>query len=302
MTINSSNVIANNQSVVENDPILMQTKAHPSRTQRYVTVTSMDVLEVFQNEGFSFELLQKTRKRGKRNQPVPRGAVNEFGPHLVALYREDLFGTRADLLTEMRPQILLRNSYNGQTCLELSGGIHRMICSNGLKLSLGIFPMIKLKHIGITAADIQQATNTAVQQFKNVCETIDTLKETNLTYDERMHYARTVAMARLEMGGVKEEILEVNFETLLTVNREEDNTTSAWHVLNTVQENLFSFQNRKELVYTCKTVDQETGKVDERDRKTSRVLGALGAGTNLNRFLFDSMIQQTQKEELLIAA
>lgn len=286
LMIPNTNVLDTNRVI---DPILLQDKAHPKASNKYRQIQTLPVLNYFEQEGFQWQMYQKARAR----------KIHGYGKHTVLVTSKKLGFKSQNLAKEMQFRCLVGNSHDTSWAFFIKGFIDREICSNKMVMSNALFQTIRLVHRTdmITLKDVQEAVHLASQQLVSLEDKILNLQSLILTKDQKQEFARLVALKRL----ANLDIVAVNSEVLLQPNRIEDATDSAWHVVNTVQENLFSLQNYKTLNYKAKIVNDENQEIIEKEGNTRRLSGIM-PGINLNAYLFDAMQQVTQKSELALVA
>lgn len=278
--------------------ILTQTQRHETCSNAYSVITSMDIINHFQSEGFTYGLLNSRKSRRLSQRP--------FAKHMFYLEREGISFGKESLLKEMKPRIIGINSYDRTSSFQLFGGMYRGVCDNGLIMSWSIFAPVRIRHIhlGDTPNEIllnlTEQVNEVGERFKKVHEHIDLMKETKLSNSEKEQFALKVLEKRFERLYEENKMIEINnWKDILIPNRLEDSTNSAWHVLNTVQENTFSTKNAKNIVYRYKSFSKENQEVSK--ERTARRVTALEGVSDLNRFLFDAMNEFLPKSVLSAA-
>lgn len=273
------------------DPILLQTNGHPLKTtEKYRAIPTIEVLQHFERAGFEWNLYKKTKSR----------KVTGYGKHAVMLTSKALGFSRENLAQEMQFSLIFYNSHDGSSKGRLMGHIHREICSNKMVLSDAFFKTFSFIHRKdmITLEDVMEAVAIIQSQMKGLEDTILTLKDTQWTSEQSQAFAYNMALKRL--AGRK--VLEVNSELLLQPNRKEDSTNSAWHVVNTVQENLLSIENFKTLTYKYEVLNNETNQIEIKTGEAKRALRGLNPTVNLNQALFDEALNVLSPKLLVEAA
>ena len=191
-------------------------------SDRYQTITTGQVIEEFKQHGMVLDTVQasKTRKEGK----------DGFQKHLVRMSYGD------DKEHGVKHQIVMFNSYDGSSSLQLQFGMFRFVCSNGLVAGEDLVEPMKIMHSN-------QSWKGYVHEFINNFETnlqkqrdwIDNLRIKRMSsFDiEKLCYE---AMSLREVGDERKKVLD-SLE-LQTVRRMEDRGSCAFEVFNRVQENL----------------------------------------------------------------
>lgn len=283
---------ANDAQVRELPRILMQDKAHHSRSERYSLVKTMDVLNVFENAGFTWQLVSQEKCRGE---------YAGYGTHLVALEHPEIVFQDTTLAREIKPRLYLKNSYHGRSRLMLDLGIFRMYCQNGLFVGTMI-QSFRARHIGINADDLAQVILDMRKAFgETVIPMIGRLMEVEMSEDAQLMFAKAALAERMIAN---EGYIGGEHEKLLITHRDEDKGNTAWKVLNRVQENLgLNFRPAPvEVKYSIFSKD-ENGNTQTKERRVGKVT-RLKEVTRMNKYLFDTIVKTVpaRESQLLIAA
>lgn len=234
MTTNNSNVIqlfgANGQPINQTSVItpaspIYTDHAHSQVSTRYNHVQTIDVVNALRDAGWE---ITKTA-----TQRVKDESRNGYQKHYVWMKP---MGNNNKLEvgdTEMR--LLMSNAHDGTAAYRLQAGLHRLVCSNGLVVSIGDFSHIAIRH---TSEDIEQlAIDGAIQiaaMAPKINETISKMRERQLTPDEKALFAAeavAIAWPQKDAGFI-------NADSLLITRRGDDQKSDVWSVFNSIQENL----------------------------------------------------------------
>ena len=118
-------------------PSIFATEAHESRSDRFVPVSTIEVLRGLKKEGFDVVGVKQSNTRDE-------GKVN-FTKHLIRLRRVD--GEKykvGDTVAEM----LLKNANDGTCQYQLMAGLFRILCLNSLVAQKAEIESIKVRHSG----------------------------------------------------------------------------------------------------------------------------------------------------------
>lgn len=261
--------------------LLNQEQKHQSLSKNYMLVPTKEVFAMMENRGFDAKIVRavntsKVDKRGFQKH------LFEITPNQSLLQNED----------QMRMRIYGENSYDGSSSLRFEGGLLRQVCSNGLKMSFNIFEPVRIVHRKINENTLEEALNRCVSQFDNVNNVIKEMQSYELTDNQAMEYAQSIFQIRTNTTN-PENILEGEFAKLLEVNRESEKDKTAWNVLNTVQENLFSWDNAKELLIRAKSKKEG----EEFTTRKIRRLASHGDVSNMvNQAIFSEMLKKMEYE------
>lgn len=224
-------------------------------TDKYKLAKTRDIVDRIVSLGFTLDkfVANKTRKKERQG----------FQKHR-AIFSSPLMKATSDGV----PQLLLTNSHDGTSSVELRLGFFRFVCSNGLVVGTNLVPMIKIRHSG---ADMDErliaAIDTMVAQAGKISESIDKLKAITLSPAQ-------IKAFQLEALEFRTEAKVESFS--MPIHRNEDKGMDLFTVMNVVQENLI-----RGGASALRTKDGKT--VNTAVRK----LNSIQAQTNLNVKLWE---------------
>lgn len=204
-------------------PSVFASSAHESRSARYSTIPTSEVLASLRKEGFQPFMVTQ----GGSRDEAKRG----FTKHMLRLRHES---NMAAAVGDSFQEIVLVNSHDGTSSYQLMAGMFRLVCSNGMVVGAGNgFDEVRIKHQGDVIPAVIDGCIEILGQLPGVTEEIATFNRLQLTDGERNAFA-TAALA------VRYDEQEAPFEPgkLLLAKRREDSIPTLWNTLNTVQENV----------------------------------------------------------------
>ena len=141
---------------------------------------------------------------------------------------------------EEYPQLLLTNSHDGGNAFQLSAGIFRLVCSNGLVIKTEDYGTARLVHKGYSFEAVQKLVNEFVETIDETLTRITAMKEVELNKVQQMEFAKQAALLRFTAKSYNEDNIGdvVDLDDLLNVERKEDAGNGLWEVFNRVQESL----------------------------------------------------------------
>ena len=141
---------------------------------------------------------------------------------------------------EEYPQLLLTNSHDGGNAFQLSAGIFRLVCSNGLVIKTEDYGSARLVHKGYSFEAVQKLVNTFVETIDETLTRITAMKEVELDKAQQIEFAKQAALLRFTAKSYNEDNISdvVDLDDLLNVERKEDAGNGLWEVFNRVQESL----------------------------------------------------------------
>ena len=141
---------------------------------------------------------------------------------------------------EEYPQLLLTNSHDGGNAFQLSAGIFRLVCSNGLVIKTEDYGTARLIHKGYSFEAVQKLVNEFVETIDETLTRITAMKEVELTKAQQMEFAKAAALLRFTEKSYNEQNISdvVDLDDLLSIDRKEDAGDGLWEVYNRVQESI----------------------------------------------------------------
>ena len=138
------------------------------------------------------------------------------------------------------PQLLLTNSHNGENAFQLSAGIFRLVCSNGLVIKSEDYGSQRLIHKGYSFEAVREMVNEFVGQIDETLTKITAMKTVKITAEQQVEFAKQAALLRFKSKSYNEENIGnvVDLDNLLEATRPEDDGDGLWEVYNRVQESL----------------------------------------------------------------
>lgn len=150
--------------------------------------------------------------------------------HLVRLRRR----VETIQLKDSLPELLFLNAHDGSTAYQLRIGLYRVLCTNGLIVSVGAFPAFRVPHRGDVVSDVIAAALEMCERFGSVAEQVERMERTFLDDRQRLQFAERALLLRYDdavQSGMRP-------SQLLTVRREADVGDDLWRTYNVIQENL----------------------------------------------------------------
>jgi Domain of unknown function (DUF932) len=207
-------------------PSIFAQEAHESRSQKFVPVPTIEVVNGLRNEGF-FPVGAKqalTRIEGKA----------PYTKHLLRFRRFDE-GQRkvGDSVLEM----YLKNANDGTSAYELLAGLYRIVCMNSLVAHTDTVDTVKVRHNGKAVVDdVIEGTYRVVSESNAVLAAPEAWSQIKLEREEREAFAKAAHILRFgdADGNVS---TTVQPGQLLLPRRPADQGEDLWRVFNVAQEN-----------------------------------------------------------------
>lgn len=211
---------------ISNFPLsVYSTEPHFSRSPKsYRHVTSTEIIDAMRDADFIptrvFE--RKTRKADRSG----------FQRHVMRFtHQRDI----ENPVRENRPEIVIVNSHDGTSAIDVMAGLFRIVCSNGLIARSHDFGSIKFPHRGENLTSrVIDGVFRIVEDIPLIERRVEEYSRIELRPDQITDFAWRAASIR---WGDESEI-KIDPISLLQFRRGEDNGTDLWRVFNRVQENL----------------------------------------------------------------
>lgn len=189
--------------------------------QKEFYIPTLDVVTKLQNEGW--QLSGVAEQRGKN-----RKISNNY----VQLQHPDFAVQNNKGKNEAFTSITLSNSCNGNQPLQMSLGMFRQVCSNGLVRFDQHAENEKIKHTEINYQDLDRFVTSMNSKANRLLTEVNEMKRKGLSIEDMKKLAIEAASLRYD------DLSLINIDDLFAVNRVEDESNDLWTVFNRIQENL----------------------------------------------------------------
>ena len=198
--------------------------------QKEFYIPTLDVVTKLQDEGW--------RLSGVAEQ---RGKNRKISSNYVQLQHPDFAVQNNKGKDEAYTSITISNSCNGAQPLQMSLGMFRQVCSNGMVTFDQHAESQNIKHIEVNARDLDRFITTMNSKANTLLTEVNEMKHKGLSIEDMRKLAREAARLRYN------NLDEINIDDLFAVNRVEDESNDLWTVFNRIQENLtYDISNMKE--------------------------------------------------------
>jgi hypothetical protein len=189
--------------------------------QKEFYIPTLDIVTKLQDEGW--------RLSGVAEQ---RGKNRKITSNYVQLQHPDFAVQNSKGKNEAYTSITLSNSCNGSRPLQMSLGMFRQVCTNGLVRFDQHAETEKIKHIEVNARDLDRFVVSMNGKADKLLTEVNEMKHKGLSIEDMRKLAREAASLRYT------NLDEINIDDLFAVNRVEDESNDLWTVFNRIQENL----------------------------------------------------------------
>jgi hypothetical protein len=207
-----------NEALFRHVPSVFAREAHDSRSERYVYVPTIEIVEGLRREGwFPFFAVQSVPRDGSRQG---------HAKHMLRLRRDDGIG-----LPEAA-EVIIVNSHDGTSAYQMFAGMLRFVCTNSV-IAGERFEEVRVPHKGGIQDQIIEGVYTVAEDFPRLTDATETMKDTRLSRDEQQVLAEASLVARYG-----EEESPVRPDQIIAPRRREDVGQNLWQTFNVIQENL----------------------------------------------------------------
>jgi len=197
-------------------------------SNHYSFVPTMNVVRDLQTMGWDCVDAKQVKARKK--------STNGYQKHMLT-FEHPKYKVEG---VEEYPQLLLTNSHDGGNAFQLSAGIFRLVCSNGLVIKTEDYGTQRLIHKGYSFEAVQEMVEGFIATIDETMTRITAMKRTQLDKDQMTEFAKQAALLRFTSKSYNEDNIDkvVYIDELLEATRKEDDGNAVWEVFNRVQERL----------------------------------------------------------------
>jgi hypothetical protein len=194
--------------------------AHERTSSSYTFISTERVLDALGSVGF---VPVEARQAARARSPL-------HARHLIRLRRR----CETVQLRDSIPEVLFLNSHDGTSAYQLRVGLFRVLCTNGLVVSMGIFPVWRVMHRGDVVQDVVCAALRISERFERLAAAVQRMERTVLDESQRLELAAQALALRFpnDAPGAMQP------SQLLVPRRAEDVGSDLWRTFNVLQENI----------------------------------------------------------------
>lgn len=199
-------------------PSIFAGEAHASRSDRYVYVPTIDIVNGLRREGWQPFFAVQAQPR----------AIDRTGhaKHMIRL-------RRPEHITESEAaEVILVNSHDGTTSYQMFAGLVRFVCTNSM-IAGQQFEEVRVPHKGHIQDQIIEGAYTIAKDFPRLIDSTREMAALQLSRPEQRVFAEAALVARYG-----EEAPPVTPEQVLRRRRQADLGADLWTTFNAVQENI----------------------------------------------------------------
>ena len=219
-----------NDEIYRRAPSVFATAPRGDVSNKYQFIPTLDIVEKLRGEGLFPVRVNQSLSRTDGGESYAKHQIR-FRP---ALYMEQQYG-----LLEEFPEIVLVNSHDRSSGYQISAGIFRKVCTNGMIAQSSDFGTVSVRHSGNIIDDVIEGTYEIIESIPGILEGVERLKAITLDKRESFAFANAAVQLRYPLDSTGAETAPIAAESLLKVRRYSDrDKTDLWSTFNAVQENL----------------------------------------------------------------
>jgi hypothetical protein len=184
-------------------------------------IPTLDVITKLQHEGWQLKGVDEQRGKNRK-----------ISSNYVQMQHPDFAVKNSKGKDEAYTSITISNSCNGVKPLQMSLGIFRQVCTNGLVRFDQHAESENIKHIEINYMNLDRFITSVTNKTGKLLNEVSEMKHKGLSLEEMRKLATEAASLRYN------DLEDINIDDLLIVNRVEDESNDLWTVFNRIQENL----------------------------------------------------------------
>jgi hypothetical protein len=214
----SGRVPLDNEALYRHVPSIFAREAHGSRSDRYVYVPTIDIVEGLRREGWRPFFAVQARPRDE----------DRYGhtKHMLRLRRDDQIGKPE------AAEVIIVNSHDGTSAYQMFAGMLRFVCTNSM-IAGDRFEEVRVPHKGAIQDQIIEGVFTVAKDFPRLIDAAEAMKDTRLSPPEQRVLAEASLVARYG-----EDESPIAPDQIIQPRRREDVGESLWATFNVIQENV----------------------------------------------------------------
>lgn len=218
-------------------PAIFAHDAHEGRSEKFVAIPTVTVLEPMLKEGFQ---IVEARQGGTRD-----ASRRGFTKHRLRLRHPS--APNEMKLGGLYPEIVLTNGNDGTSAYWLEAGLFRLVCLNGMMVQDRQFEAQRVAHRGRVDQVVQgviDASYTVIDQLPATIDQAGAMHAIALNDREQMAFARAALQLRWDDP---EAGAPIEPQQVLRARRAADASPDLWSTMNRVQEGLIRGGQRYEV-------------------------------------------------------
>jgi hypothetical protein len=168
--------------------------------------------------------------QGGSRDPIKRN----YTKHLIRLRHNE---ASAELSGGVLPEVILLNSHDGTSSYQLSSGLFRTVCANGIIIASAMFDSVRVLHKGDVVDKVVNGCKELVTHFPKVDDLIKRMIDLPMTFAEQVEFAIKALEIKYPDPSTRPCI---KASELVAIRRMEDANPNLWTTLNKAQESIMT--------------------------------------------------------------
>jgi hypothetical protein len=228
-------------------PSIFAEEAAADRSKNYKFIPTVEVVNAMQENGFFPVAVFESRARKEEKYGKTK--------HMIRFRQHNGF----DEIGEIKPEIVLLNSHDGTSSYQLTAGLYRLVCKNGLIVADSVLDTIKCRHSGANVLDdVIEGSFKIIEEMPKVMEDVEEMRQIQLTRPQQEVFARVAGSLRWE-----ENEMPIEPSQLLRSWRTADRSPDLFTTMNVVQEHVIRGGDRGRNANGGRTTTREVKSVGE---------------------------------------
>lgn len=244
------------------NPLLLTQTNGLNMSERYTPLATGEIVSLLETKGFQLKSSNAVKVRQQTSEGYQR--------HLMRFTHPDF----ESALDNSRPDLVIINSYDGSSSINLMLGVYRFACANGLIAGTGLGGA-SIRHVGDVRTKLVASANQVCASVPKLVSEVQRLQLRQTTSAERVEFSKRAFELRIQSPGAQLLIVP-------SIIRSEDVQTDAWTVFNVWQEMIM----RRGIRYF-----DPNAPLNFRNIKNARGIKSISRSTQLNQSLWDTAME-----------
>lgn len=237
-------------------PSIFAEEPYGGMSNKYKFIPTSEVVEKLLDEGFIISKFQENRVRNEDK--------HGFAKHMIRFRQPNLAPQVGDII----PEVVLTNSHDGTSAFQLSAGLYRLVCSNGMVVGNDMVN-VRQRHSG-NVGDVIEGVFSVLDEIPAVIDTAQRWQGITLTQNQQRIFAQAALPLRWEAD--QNGNLPVDAVQILRPRRQADVAPTLWNTFNIMQEHIIKGGVR--------------ARSSNGHRRSSKAVNSVSEDTRLNKALW----------------
>ena len=210
------------EDLYQSVPAMFATSPMQGVSKNYSFIPTHEIVQEFLDRGWEIRTAKQKTARNPDRQATKKHYIILQNPSMKVNVNGE----------ELAPEAILINAHDRTAAYRIKLGIIRFLCWNGLVASKASFADYRFTHSNIKESALDNFHEYFAAKVPDIIESVRSWADVMLNRDDADHFIEEALTLRFPIART------VNFQDISFVRRQEDNSSSLWHIYNRVQENL----------------------------------------------------------------